>query len=136
MVKPSPSSFNFMLTLPSYGIPSIPPTSPLQGDPASTALYCIDIQPFIKQLQQFLLDQGPALPLFFVDDGTIIGPHELILSAIHFVNQHGPRDSYRFNMVLLGRCDSDQTAQRHHRSRLSSSCASVAQQVTELMMTM
>jgi hypothetical protein len=33
-----------------------------KGDPASTTLYCIDIQPFIKQLQQFLLAQGPALP--------------------------------------------------------------------------
>jgi len=65
-----------------------------QGDPVSTALYYIGIQPFIKQLQQFLLAQGPALPLFFVDDGTIIGPHALFLSAIHFINQHGPRVGY------------------------------------------
>ena len=82
-----------------------------QGDPASTALYCIGIQPFIKQLQRFLISQCPALPLFFVDDDTIIGPHELVLSAIHFINQHGPRVGY----LLLGRCDSDQTAPRHQQ---------------------
>ena len=93
-----------------------------QGDPASTALYCIGIQPFLKQLQQFLLTQGPALPLFFVDDGTIIGPHALVLSAIHFINQHGPRVGYRLNTakgrLLLGSCDSVQTAQRHHQDYL------------------
>ena len=46
-----------------------------QGDPASTLLYCTAIQDFIKELQRILTSSGPALPLLFVDDGTIIGTH-------------------------------------------------------------
>ncbi len=60
-----------------------------QGDPTTTALYCIGIQPFIKQVQQFLLAQAPALPLFFVDDGISLAPmllfFPLFTSSINMV---------------------------------------------------
>ena len=90
-----------------------------QGDPASTLLYCTAIQEFIKDLQHILTSSGSALPLFFVDDGTIIGSHALILRAIQHINDHGPRVSYRLNTakgkILLGRCSSAHETNAHYQ---------------------
>lgn len=90
-----------------------------QGDPASTLLYCTAIHDFIKDLQRILTSTGPALPLFFVDDGTIIGPHALILRAIQYINDHGPRVGYRLNTakgkILLGRCSSVHESNTHYQ---------------------
>ena len=62
------------------------------------------------------------MPLFFVDDGTLIGPHALILSAIGFINAHGIRVGYRLNpfksKLLLGRCDSLQESSQHRQAYL------------------
>ncbi len=79
-------------------LPSIPSAEGFQqGDPASTLLYCTAIHDLLQDLQHFLLNHGSAIPLFFVDDGTLIGPHALILSAIGFINAHGIRAGYRLN---------------------------------------
>ena len=73
-----------------------------QGDPASTLLYCTAIHNFIKDLPRILTSRGP--------DGTIIGPHALILRAIQHINDHEPRVGYHLNTakgkILLGRCSS------------------------------
>ena len=69
-----------------------------QGDPASTLLYCTAIHDFLQDLQHFLLAEGSAIPLFFVDDCTLIGSHALILSAIGFINTHGIRVGNRLNL--------------------------------------
>jgi hypothetical protein len=55
--------------------------------------YSIALQFMISYriFNSFLLNNGSAIPLFFVDDGTLIGPHALILSAIGFINAHGIR---------------------------------------------
>ena len=70
----------------------------------------------------FLLDQGSAIPLFFVDDGTLIGPHALILSAIGFINTHGIRVGYRLNPIksklLLGQCNSFEESFQHRQAYL------------------
>jgi hypothetical protein len=62
---------------------------------------------FTTSLKTFSATSGPALPLFFVDDGTILGPHSLILRAIKHINDHGPRVGYRQNTakgkILFGR---------------------------------
>ena len=93
-----------------------------QGDPASTLLYCTAIHDFLQDLQHFLLDQGSAIPLFFVDDGTLIGPHALILSAIGFINTHGIRVGYRLNPIksklLLGQCNSFEESFQHRQAYL------------------
>jgi len=63
------------------------------------------------------------MPLFFVDDGTLIGPqHALVLSAIGFINAHGIRVGYRLNpfksKLLLGRCNSLEEASQHRQGYL------------------
>ena len=59
---------------------------------------------------------------FFVDDGTLIGPHALILSAIGFINAHGIRVGYRLNpfksKLLLGRYDSLHESSQHRQAYL------------------
>jgi hypothetical protein len=104
-------------------LPSIPSAEGFQqGDPASTLLYCTAIHDLLQDLQHFLLNHGSAIPLFFVDDGTLIGPHALILSAIGFINAHGIRAGYRLNpfksKLLLGRCDSLQESSQHRQAYL------------------
>ena len=93
-----------------------------QGDPASTLLYCTAIHDFLQDLQHFLLAQGSAIPLFFVDDGTLIGPHALILSSIGFINTHGIRVGYRLNPIksklLLGRCSNLEESLQHRQAYL------------------
>ena len=93
-----------------------------QGDPASTLLYCLAIHNFLHGLQTYLLSLGPCLPLFFVDDGTIIGPHEIVVAAISYINEHGPRVGYRLNTskgrLLLGQCASSTDALQHRQSYL------------------
>jgi hypothetical protein len=90
-----------------------------QGDPASTLLYCTAIHDFLQDLQRYLLHQGSAIPLFFVDDGTIIGPHALILAAIGFINTNGIRVGYRLNpnksQILLGSCTSLEESFQHRQ---------------------
>jgi len=81
--------FNFQLT-----VRSIPSDEGFQqGDPASTLLYCTAIHDFLHQLQTLLLNSADrkAIPLFFVDDGTLIGPHPYILAAVRFIQTSGPR---------------------------------------------
>jgi hypothetical protein len=89
-----------------------------QGNPASTLLYCTAIYDFIQDLQRILISSGPALPFFFVDDDTIVGPHALILRAIQHINDHGPRAVYRLNTakgkILLGRCSSVHESHIYH----------------------
>jgi len=70
-----------------------------QSDPASTLLYCTVIHDFFHQLQTFLLNltHGKASQLFFVDEGTLIGPHLYILATVRFIQTHGLRVGYRLN---------------------------------------
>jgi hypothetical protein len=72
-----------------------------QGDSASTLLYCTAIYNFIKDLQRIFTFSVPALPLFFVVTGTIIGPHALILRAIQHINDHGSRIGYCLSFHVL-----------------------------------
>ena len=53
-------------------ITSIPSAEGIQqGDSASTLLYCTAIHDFLQDLQHFLLNNGSAVPLVFVDDRSI-----------------------------------------------------------------
>ena len=57
-----------------------------------------------------------------MDDGTIIGPHEIVVAAISYINEHGPRVGYRLNTsegrLLLGQCASSTDALQHRQSYL------------------
>ena len=77
---------------------------------------------FLHGLQSYLLSLGLCLPLFFVDDGTIIVPHEIVVAAISYINEHGTRVGYRLNTskgrLLLGQCASSTDTLQHRHSLL------------------
>ena len=36
---------------------------------------------------------------YFADDSTVIGSHAILLEAIYYINEHGPRVEYRLTQL-------------------------------------
>ena len=91
-----------------------------QGDTAGTLLFCCSLHRFSQDLKNILSDHNidkKSLVLFFIDDGTLIGPHEKILEAIKFIKENGPSIGYNMSLTkgkyLLGQCSDLETATLH-----------------------
>lgn len=86
-----------------------------QGDVLGTWCYIMTIQPLLRELSEHLqqhhqFEQDSPLILFYVDDGNLCGPHDVLITAIKFLQQNGPtRFGYRIKPTkgayLIGKCE-------------------------------
>lgn len=95
-------------------IPSV--TGFHQGDVLGSWCYIMTIQSLLLGLANHLLltfpaysmDQIRAMIFFFVDDGNLCGPHEVIVEAVRYIKAHGPEYGYNIKPskggYLVGKC--------------------------------
>ena len=92
-----------------------------QGDVLGTWSYIMTLQPLLLALAEHISDMFPdfnpmVMILFYVDDGYLCGPHEIVVEAIRFLRQHGPNYGYHIRSdkgaYMLGKCDSKIEATR------------------------
>ena len=57
-----------------------------QGDPASTALFCIALHPSVRELDRTCQAAG-GLAIFGADDGFAVGPAEVVIPAVNQFSQ-------------------------------------------------
>jgi hypothetical protein len=85
-----------------------------QGDVMGSWLYCMTIQPFLQQLRDILGKDG--FVKFFIDDGNVTGPFDVMVKAVEFIIREGPKYGYHLKMdkgtYLLGRCDHETAIKR------------------------
>jgi hypothetical protein len=104
-----------------------------QGDVLGTWVFIMSLQPLLIELQkhiQNLFPEGTAIAdgegglttfdvrhlmlLFYVDDGYICGPTEIVQEALRFLIDKGKHFGYKINpakcSALLGRCNTAVTA--------------------------
>ena len=98
-----------------------------QGDVLGTWCYIITIQPLLRSLAEHLEqqygDRGGDKPLilFYVDDGNICGPHDVLMTAIRYLMATGPiQYGYRIKPTkgayLIGKCaTSAEAVHRYHQ---------------------
>ena len=87
-----------------------------QGDSAATWAYIMTIQPMLNHLQSIINDyqiennyqESKSLVRFFVDDGNLCAPYELMILLLNYIKDEGPRYGYNINLnkgsYLLGKC--------------------------------
>ena len=96
-----------------------------QGDPLATFFYALTIQPLLSQLNDILQqsDNSNLQPVLsfvtgFVDDLTLYGHCDNILSAIMFLKSEGPKYGYVCNLVkgdyLMGKREDSVTVNLDH----------------------
>jgi len=81
-----------------------------QGDVLGSWAFCFTIQPLLDSLKQYIVEKyGPTLLFliaFYVDDGTLAGPSEVVLDMLAFLIEHGPQYGYILNpskgVLLIG----------------------------------
>ncbi len=77
-----------------------------QGDVMATWAYIMTIQPFVLGLNNIIGESG--LVRFFVDDGNMCAPFDILMQAIAYVRTEGPKYGYIINTnkgSLLGSYD-------------------------------
>ena len=78
-----------------------------QGDTLATFMYCMSIQPFVDGLSRILTDYS-GICRFYIDDGNICAPHDVMIQALEYIIAEGPSYGYHLNLnkgsYLLGRC--------------------------------
>ena len=52
-----------------------------QGDPKAGALFCVGIQPQVRELCSEVREAG-GVGLFGMDDGYVVGPTEVVFPAV------------------------------------------------------
>lgn len=93
-----------------------------QGDVLGTWCYIMTIQPLLESLADHLQETFPHYPMevirmmifFYVDDGNLCGPHELLVEAIRYIRDKGRKYGYIIKPnkggYLIGKCDTAQEA--------------------------
>jgi hypothetical protein len=82
-----------------------------QGDNLASWLYCLGIQPFVRQLEAILTN---GVVKFYIDDGNIAGDTESMMRAIEFIQKKGPQFGYFLKVnkgsYMMGKCASMEEA--------------------------
>ena len=89
-----------------------------QGDVLGTWAYIMTIQPMLVSLMEFIVQEcgedSAALIKFFVDDGNIAAPHDVMLKIMDFILHEGPKYGYNVKRskgaYLLGKCATPEEA--------------------------
>ncbi len=93
-----------------------------QGDTLATLMYCMSIQPFVDGLTS-ILTNSQGIARFYIDDGNICAPHDVMIRALNYVVEEGPKYGYELNLrkgsYLVGQCRSNSIA-THRKNYLVS----------------
>jgi len=90
-----------------------------QGDVLATWAYIMTIQPLLVNIQTYLERNFPNdihLVKFYVDDGTFVAPHHVMVEIIKLLmrpdvyNTYGYRLKLNKGCILLGKCENSATA--------------------------
>ncbi len=98
-----------------------------QGDVLGTWGYIMTAQPLIEDLLAMLVrdfgEHAVTLVKFYVDDGNIAAPHDIMVRIIEFLQSEGPKYGFKIKpdkgRYLLGRCGSWQVAEQRKHSLLA-----------------
>ncbi len=98
-----------------------------QGDVLGSWAFAVTIQPLLVGLSDHLKEKfgevGASFHIsFFVDDGYVCAPHNIVVEALKYLKNEGPKYGYHINKnkgaILLGKCGSVEETE----SRFSAYC--------------
>jgi hypothetical protein len=85
-----------------------------QGDVLATWAYIMTIHPFLQGIKSIL--SGIGFVKFFVDDGNIAAPHDVMINVLQYISEVGPKYGYNIKKTkgsyLIGKCGAEVASQR------------------------